>query len=208
MIRRLLVYWQCPRHVMSLGGYPERISPWLAVLPHPCCVQPLLRSCVCMGTQQPPGGVLALPPTPLGCQLRSSGTLPWHLWWRGTCMAKGKAEQQSQNVSLYLCKPQRLQIPSKSAPEECVLPQQFTGHGLLRLLQITLRPKRRHTITEHQKCGNRPEKERFGGHLHPRNLLSYPQIWKGWSTLDSPCVSSHHITACPHRNSKCFVQLS
>lgn len=46
-----------------------------------------------------------------------------------------------------------------SAPEACVLPQQFRGHDLLRVLQTTLRPARCHMIVGHQKPRNRPEKE-------------------------------------------------
>lgn len=104
-MRGFLVYWQCPRHVMSLGGYPERISPWLVMLPLPCCVQPLLHSCVCVGTQQPPGGVLTLCHSLL--QAVSSGAQALfpdiceerHLHGQG----KSRIKQQSQNVRLYLC---------------------------------------------------------------------------------------------------------
>lgn len=197
MIRSLLVYWQCPRHVMSLGGYPERISPWLAVLPHPCSVQPLLHSCVCIAWGHSnllerswhccpllwavSSGAQALSP-----DICDEGA---HAWPREK--QSKTAEPKCEAVSLCW-RPQGVQIPLKSLLQKSVWLQQFTGHGLLRLLQTTLRPAGCHTIMGRQKCKNMPEKERFAGHLHPRNLLSCPQIWMGRSTLDSPRVSSHY----------------
>lgn len=194
MIRRLLVYWQCPRHVMSLGGYPGRISPWLVVLPHPCCVQPPLHSCVCGDTAASWRG----PGTAAHCfglsaqELRHS---PWYLGWRGRCVAKGKAEQNSRTKMwgcIFALENPGVADPLKSLLQKSVWPQQFRGHGLLRVLKTSLRPARWHTIMGHQKCKTRPEKERFAGHLHPRNLLVCPKIQMGWSTLDSPRVSSHY----------------
>lgn len=192
MIRRLLVYWQCPRHVVSLGGYPERISPWLVVLPHPCCVQPLLHSCVCVGTQQPPGEVLAL----LWAVSSGAQALSPDIWDEGAHVwprekQNKTAEPKCEVVSLCW-RPQGLQIPSNLFSRRGVWPQQFRGHGLLRLLKTTLRPAGCHMTVGHQKCKNGSEKERFAGHLHPRNLLSCHQTWMGWSILDSPCVSSHY----------------
>lgn len=58
-----------------------------------------------------------------------------------------------------------------SAPEACLLRQQFRGHGLLRLLQTTLRPARCHMTVGHQKSRNTPEKERFGEHLFASQKL-------------------------------------
>lgn len=154
-----------------------------------------LSTPVCVGTQQPPGEVLALPPTALGCQLRSSGTLPSYLGWRGRCVAKGKAEQNSRTKTwgcIFALETPGVADPLKSLLQKSVWPQQFRGHGLLRLLKTSLRPARWHTIVGHQKCKTRPEKERFAGYLHPRNLLVCPKIQTGWSTLDSPRVSSHY----------------
>lgn len=123
MIRRLLVYWQCPRHVMSLGGYPGRISPWLVVLPHPCCVQPPLHSCVCGDTAASWRG----PGTAAHCfglsaqELRHS---PLISGMKGQMCGQGKSrtKQQNQNVRLYLCAgdPRGCRSPQISAPEECV----------------------------------------------------------------------------------------
>lgn len=98
MMRRLLVYWHCPRHVMCRGLLVvilKRFYPgWLRF--HCPAVCNLFFTIVCAW-----GYVLrctswrgpdTLLPTPLVCQLRSSCTLPWHLWQMGTCTGKGKAE--------------------------------------------------------------------------------------------------------------------
>lgn len=81
------------------------------------------------------------------------------------------AEPKCEAVSLCW-RPQRLQISLKSLLQKCVLPQQFRDHGLLWHLQTTLRPARCHMIVRHQKCRNRPEKERFGGHLFASQKLA------------------------------------
>lgn len=123
MIRRLLVYWQCPSHVMSLGGYPERISPWLVVLPWPCCLQPLFHSCV-GGAQQPPGEVLTfcyplLQAVSSGAQalfpdIRDEGALVWPREKQNET-----AEPKCEVVSLCW-RPQRLQISLKSLLQNSV----------------------------------------------------------------------------------------
>lgn len=197
MMRGFLVYWQCPRHVMSLGGYPERISPWLVMLPLPCCVQPLLHSCVCGDTATSWRGPDTLPLTPLGCQLRSSGTLPWHLWWGTLAQPRRKqnktAEPKCEVISLCW-RPQRLQISLKSLLQKCVCclsSLEAMDYSEFCKPHWDLQDATRLWDTRSLETGLR-KSDLVNICLHPRKLQSCPQIWMGWSTLDFPCVSLHY----------------
>lgn len=197
MIRRLLVYWQCPSHVMSLGGYPERISPWLVVLPWPCCLQPLFHSCV-GGAQQPPGEVLTfcyplLQAVSSGAQalfpdIRDEGALVWPREKQNET-----AEPKCEVVSLCW-RPQRLQISLKSLLQNsvCYLSSwEAMDYSDFCKPHWDLQDATRSWGTRNVETGLR-KRDLVDICLHPRNLLSCPQIWMGWSTLDSPHVLSHY----------------
>lgn len=64
-----------------------------------------------------------------------------------------------------------------SAPEGRALSHQcLDALDCFRLLQTSLRHARCYVLVEKQECRNGQEKERFGGHLSPRNVFSFPQI--------------------------------
>lgn len=193
MMRGLLVYWQCPRHVMSLGGYPERIPPWLAVLPLPCCVPPLLHSHVSTATSWTGPGT-ATHSFRLSAQELRHSSLTSVMKGHSRGQGKSRIKQQSQNVRLDFCTAQTLQISSRSLLQKggcCLNSLEAVDYSDFCKPHWDLQDATRLWDTRIVEIGLR-KRDLVDICLHPRNLLSCPQIWMGWSTLDSPCVSPHY----------------
>lgn len=129
--------------------------------------------------------------------LRSSGTLPWHLWGGTLAWPREKqnktAEPKCEVISLCW-RPQRLQISLKSLLQKrvcCLSSLEAMIYSEFCKPHWDLQDATWLWDTRSLETGLR-KSDLVNICLHPRNLQSCPQIWMGWSTLDSPCVSLHY----------------